>query len=308
MLDYDRSNWWGTCFSWRGTILPHVLGMVGLLTGFCLVLYLIDELVLQRPPLNTALPRVDSVGHSVLGVALSMLIVFRTNSSNNRFWEARTLWGAVVNAARNLVRLGATAAPPADDLARLVTAYVLLVKEQLRDNSDLSEVRNLLPGRLLERLAGVSNHAQVLAGFLTEWVLARQAEGRLDPLMAQRMETLIGALVDNQGGCERIHRTPLPFVYAALIKQILFVYLVTLPFVLVPAIKYMAPMIMAVVSLGMLGIEEAGVEVEDPFGPEANHLPLDRICAMIGRDVSDLTAREAENLAVTATRKPSHSP
>lgn len=304
MIDYDRSNWWRTCFSWRGTILPHILGMVGLLTGLTLALYVIDEF-LHRAEMS--LPKVDAVGHSVLGVALSMLIVFRTNSSNNRFWEARTLWGSLVNTARNLVRLGAVAAPPAEDLARLVTAYVLLLKEQLRDNNDLGEIRNLLPGRMLERLTGVSNAAQVLATFMTEWVVSRQAEGRLEPLLAQRMETLIGTLIDNQGGCERIHRTPLPFVYAALIKQILFVYLVTLPFVLVPTIKYMAPMIMAVVSLGMLGIEDAGVEVEDPFGSEANHLPLERLCATIGRDVNDLAASERGDDAMTASRKPTRT-
>lgn len=305
MIEYDRSSWWRNTFAWRGTILPHILGLVGLLTGFCLALYLVDELVLKP---QASLPKVDALGHSVLGVALSMLIVFRTNSSNNRYWEARTLWGSLVNTARNLVRLGAVAAPPAEDLARLVTAYVLLLKEQLRDNRDLSEVRNLLPGRVLERITGVNNAAQMLATFMTEWVVSRQAEGRLEPLLAQRMETLIGSLVDSQGGCERIHRTPLPFVYSALIKQILFVYLVTLPFVLVPTIGFMAPMIMAVVSLGMLGIEEAGVEVEDPFGLEANHLPLDGICAMIGRDVNDLTTSEPADFAISGSRKPGHSP
>lgn len=305
MRDYDRSSWWRNTFSWRGTILPHVLGLVGLLTGFCLALYLVDRLVLK--PEKMSLPKVDALGHSVLGVALSMLIVFRTNSSNNRFWEARTFWGALVNSSRNLVRLGAVASPPAQDLARLVTAYVLLVKEQLRDNRDFPEVRNLLPGRLLERLTGVNNAASVLATFMTEWVVSRQADGRLEPLLAQRMETLIGSLLDSQGGCERIHRTPLPFVYAALIKQILFVYLVTLPFVLVPTIEFMAPMIMAVVSLGMLGIEEAGVEVEDPFGLESNHLPLDQICAMIGRDVTDLTTSEPADVTLSSSHKPSHS-
>jgi len=302
MIDYDRMSWWHNCFAWKGTVLPRVLGLVGLLTGFCLALYLLDHFLLHR--YGFPLPRLDAVGHTVLGVALSMLIVFRTNSSNNRFWEARSHWGMLVNTTRNLVRLGAVAAPPADDLARMVTAYVVLLKEQLRDNRELTSVRHLLSGRVLDRLAAVNNPAQVLAGFMTEWVLARQAENRLDPLMAQRMEILIDILVDNQGGCEKIHRTPLPFVYAALIKQILFVYLISLPFVLVPMISFMAPMIVAVVSLGMLGIEEAGVEVEDPFGLEPNHLPLDQICAMIARDLADLTAGERTDAAILSARSP----
>jgi putative membrane protein len=288
VIDYDRTSWWQTCLSWRGTVLPHVLGRVGLLTGFCLALYLLDETILR--PAGKPLPGLDATGHTVLGVALSMLIVFRTNSAYGRFWEARSHWGMIVNTSRNLVRMGATWAAPADDLARLVTAYVLLLKEQLRDQVDLAGIRQLVPGRVLERLAKASNPAQVLAGFLSEWIAARMTAGRLDPILAARMETLVGILVDSQGGCEKIRRTPPPFVYAALIKQVLFIYLATLPFVLVERMHFMAPLVVMGVSLGMMGIEEAGVEIEDPFGVDPNHLALEQICATIGRDVADLTA------------------
>lgn len=288
MIHYDRTSWWKTCFAWRGTVLPHILDRVGLLTAFCLALFLLNAYAL---PADRSLPKLDSLGHSVLGVALSMLIVFRTNSSNNRYWEARSHWGVFVNTTRNLARMGAAYTPPADDLARLLTAYVILVREQLRENRDLSLIRNLVPGRVMGRLEGAQNRASVLAGVMSEWVASRLKEGRVDPILAEKMEALICVLVDNQGGCEKIHKTPLPFVYAALIKQILFIYLGTLPFVLVPVMGAVAPLVVAGVSLGMLGIEDAGVEIEDPFGLDLNHLPLDAICEMIHRDVEDL-ARE----------------
>lgn len=286
MINYNRIDWWRTCFAWTGTVLPHVLGRVGLLTGFCLLLYLFDVQFLR--PAGQPLQPLDPLGHTILGVSLSMLIVFRTNSSNNRFWEARSHWGAIINHTRNLVRMGAVYAPPADDLARLVAAYVLLVKEQLRDGRDLTTVRNLVSGRILTRLERANNPASVLAASMSEWIVRRVAEGRLEPILAERMEALVCNLVDQQGGCEKIHRTPLPFVYAALIKQVLFVYLASLPFVLVPKLDFMAPLVVMGVSLGMLGIEEAGVEIEDPFGLDANHLPLDTICTMIARDDDDL--------------------
>jgi putative membrane protein len=286
VIDYDRTSWWGTCLAWRGTVLPHVLGRVGLLTGLCLALYLFDELVLR--PAGHPLPALDPLGHSVLGVALGLLIVFRTNSANNRFWEARSHWGMLVNASRNLVRAAAAQAGPADDLARLVTAYVLLVKDQLRGAADLAAVRDLLPGRVLDRLEKANNPAQVLAGALSEWVAGRQREGRLSDPMAAYLEALIGTLVDNQGGCEKILRTPLPFAYVVLIKQVLLIYLATLPLVLVPRMDFMAPLVVMGVSLGMLSIEEAGVEIEAPFGLDDNHLPLDQICATIARDMQDL--------------------
>ncbi|MFO0846242.1 MAG: bestrophin family ion channel [Gemmataceae bacterium] len=287
MIDYDRNNWWRTCFAWRGTVLPHVLDRVGLLTAFCLLFYVLNEHVLDK---HSRLNEFDPLGHSVLGVALSMLIVFRTNSANSRFWEARSHWGMVVNCSRNLIRMGATYAGPAEDLARLVSAYVLLVREQLRDNFDTTPIRHLVPGRVMARLEGVKNPAHILAGFMSEWVATRLAEGRLSAILAARMEELIGLLVDNQGACEKIHKTPLPFVYAALIKQVLLFYLATLPFVLVPKMHFLAPLVVAGVSLGMLGIEEAGVEIEDPFRLDPNHLPLDAICEMIRRDADDMAA------------------
>lgn len=288
MIDYDRAAWWRNCFAWRGTVLLHVLDRVGLLTGFCLVLYFIDEYVLK--PNGVALPGLDPLGHNVLGVALSMLIVFRTNSSNNRFWEARSHWGMFVNTSRNLVRMASAYGPPSEELARIVAAYVFLVKEQLRDHCDLAAIRNLIPGRIMVRLESVKNPAQVLALSMSDWIQRRVAEGRVPPVVATKMEELVCILIDNQGGCEKIHRTPLPFVYAALIKQVLFLYLATLPFVLVPKMTFMAPLVVAGVSLGMLGIEEAGVEIEDPFGLDLNHLPLDQICEMIRRDVEDLAS------------------
>ena len=106
------------------------------------------------------------------------------------------------------------------------------------------------------------------------------------------MDQILSTMVDNQGGCERIQRTPLPFVYAALIKQILLLYLVSLPLVLVNKMGFAAPIVVAVVSFGMPGIEEAGIEIEDPFDTDPNSLPLEQFCATIARDTAMLCGGE----------------
>jgi putative membrane protein len=143
---------------------------------------------------------------------------------------------------------------------------------------------------VLGRLDRANNPASVLARSLSEWVAARQAEGRLDGIQATRLESLVGALVDAQGGCEKIQRTPVAFVSAALIKQVLLLYLYTLPFVLVPKLQFVGPLVVAGVALGMLGIKQAGVEIEDRFGLEPTNLPLEQICANIGRDTAELAS------------------
>src|SRR5262249_55822858 len=158
-------SWWRTCFSFRGTVLPHVLPRVGLLTAYCLLLVPLYERFSTEKT-----PGLDPLGHTILGVALSMLIVFRTNSAHTRFWEARSHWGAIVNASRSLVRMAAGFAAPADELAMMTSAYVIMLKEQLRDNRDPACVRHLVPGRILRRMAKANNPAQMLAYFMTEWI------------------------------------------------------------------------------------------------------------------------------------------
>jgi putative membrane protein len=294
LIEYDRTSWWRTCFAIHGTALPHVLGRVGFLTGFCLLLCFLDEFVLRS--VGSPLPALDQLGHTVLGVSLGMFIVFRTNTSYARFWEARSHWGMLVNTSRNLARAGAVYAGSAGELSRLITAYVIAVKEYLRGLNDLSELRQLVPGRILTAASAASNPPALLARSISEWIASRLAERRLDAMQAARLEGLVATLTDAQGGCEKILRTPMPFVYAALIKQVLLLYLASLPFVLVAKMGFAAPIAVAVVALGMLGIEEAGVEIEDPFGTGPNHLPLDRICETIARDVAALVAEPNEKL------------
>jgi ion channel-forming bestrophin family protein len=296
MIEYKSKNWWGTTCAFYGTVLPNVLGRVGMLTAFCLLLCVLDDYVLKK--YGYPLPSLDQLGHTVLGVAMSMLIVFRTNSSNNRYWDGRAMWGALVNGSRNLARLAASYAPPADDLAGLITAYATSVRETLRGSLDVKAIANLVPGRLARRAAAAPNPPTVLAAGISEWIHSRRADGQIDSYQALAMEQVLNNMVDAQGGCERIQKTPLPFVYASLIRQLLFIYLGSLPFVLVGRMGYAAPLVVAVVSFGMFGIEEAGVEIERPFGTDPNCLPLEQICATIARDTVTLcTSAEPHNVA-----------
>ena len=93
------------------------------------------------PSFAEALRPFKPLGHTLIGVALGLLIVFRNNCSYDRYWEGRKLWGGIVNTSRNLVRGAATFGGDARDLANLVTAYALALKQHLRGNKDISEVK-----------------------------------------------------------------------------------------------------------------------------------------------------------------------
>ena len=284
MIRYDRVNWWQTAMRFNGTVLPVVLARVGLLTGFSLTLCLLEKYLLEE--IGYPLPALDQLGHSVMGVALSMLIVFRTNSSNSRYWEGRAAWGGIVNASRNLARIAHTNAKPAEYVGALLTAYAVSIREHLRGSRDLDGLAKIIPADLVEQMKIANNPPSVLAVALSDWINIQLQSGRIDSRQAMELEKSLCSLVDHQGACERIAGTPLPFIYAALIKQILFLYLASLPFVLIAKMGFAAPIVVAVVSFGMLGIEEAGIEIENPFEPGPNGLPVEQICSTIALDTT----------------------
>jgi putative membrane protein len=276
MVPYDPKLWWRLVFSLSGTVLPAIVVRVVLFAGLTAVLWMASW--------YWKLPVPDPLAHQIGGVVLGLMIVLRTNSSYDRYWEGRKIWGGIVNSSRNLVRAAATFAGNASDLARLAAAFPLALMRHLRSNRDLAAIQSLVPAEVYDRACKAASPPQVITSALGDWVRRRQQEGKLDSILARHLDSKIMDLVDYQGACERILKTPIPFTYAVHIKHLLLLYLLTLPVVLVPRMDWLAIPAVILISFGLLGIEEAGIEIEDPFGDDPNDLPLEDICAVITRD------------------------
>jgi putative membrane protein len=277
MISYDRRRWWPILFAVRGTVLPRVYRRLLFYTALTAGLWALHGYI-------NKLPNIDSLGHALVGVAMGLMIVFRTNSSYDRFWEGRKLWGNLVTAARNLVRGEAAYRGKAAGLANLATAYALALKQRLRGSRDLSEIKGLVSPEVYEQVVASPNPPSTLAYYLSLWIQQAQAAKELDGPVARSLEGCVCTMVECEGGCERIVRTPIPLEYAAHIKQLLMLYLLTLPFILVPKMDWAAIPAVAGITFGLLGIEEAGVAIEDPFGDDPNDLPLEELCGQIAED------------------------
>jgi putative membrane protein len=114
------------------------------------------------------------------------------------------------------------------------------------------------------------------------------------------MIQLLHQMVDVIGICERILRTPIPLAYSIHLKQLLMIYSLSLPFQMVDQLEWMTGPIVALISFTLLGIEEIGIQIEDPFGHDPNDLPLDAICNTMQRNIEDLIAIsfDANHLAI----------
>jgi putative membrane protein len=219
------------------------------------------------------------------------------NASNIRYWEGRTMWGNIINASRNLVRIGVEHGDRGADLADLVSGYAITVRRALQGHMDTEETEPFLTETLRRRAARFGNPPTAVAAAITEWIADNRRSGKIEAQVLRQMEDQLSKLVDAQGGCERIRKTPLPFVYVVMIKQLILVYLATLPIAVCNHCGWWAPALVAIVSLGLFGMEEASVEVEDPFGTGENCLDMVTYTLTIARDAGQLAAGKAGGMS-----------
>lgn len=275
MIEYDAKGWIQILFKVHGSVMPKMAGRVLFCAGLGA-----GAAYLYNQNHNHFL---EPIAHTMIGVALGLLLVFRTNASYDRYWEGRKLLGSMVNRCRDLVRQIAAFLPGAEHAAErqhlrnLVVAWYRLMAQTLRSEDDLSKLTSVLTDQEREALAGSKARSQVVLTWITSKLSKHAQQGRLTQQQLQLADGNITALMDNIGGCERIVRTPVPFAYAQHIKLFSTVFCMTAPFAMSKALGWYTPIAAALLCFALMGIDEIGVEIEDPFGYDANDLPVDGI-------------------------------
>ena len=293
MIEYDRNDWVGSVFSVRGTALRYAASRVLVLTLFAAAVQGVYETgVLLGWPHMKMLFSLEPAEHAVLGSLLGFLIVFRMNASNNRYWEGRSLWAQILNAARNLVRVGVEYSDEGSDLADLVSGYAICLRRSLQGNLDTEETESFLSEPVRRQANRFGNPPTAIASAISEWIGRNWREGKFDSSVMRQMEDQLSKMVDAQGGCEKIRKTPLPFVYVVMIKQLILIYLLTLPIAVASHCGWWSPVLVCIVAVGLLGMEEASVEIEDPFGTGENCLDMTNFTITIARDTGQIAARK----------------
>lgn len=288
MINYDPHDWTRHLFDIEGSLVHEIIGRV---TACVLWAACVTLLQVYGPAWFDHFTFPET-GHALIGASLGLLLVFRTNSSYDRFWEGRKLWGSIVNTTRNLSRQASTwlAKEPgvANETIRWTIAFPYATMSRLRGKKDLGPVESDLPASKA-RDAMQSGHVPLaVLRQITELVLESRNRSLIDSHQLQSMDQSIQLLADHCGGCERIHSTPMPFAYTVHLRRALMVYCFTLPFALVEKFGLVTIPVTLVVAYILFGIEEIGVEIEDPFGDDVNDLPLEKICQGIEQNLREL--------------------
>jgi putative membrane protein len=242
------------------------------------------------------LPHIDWGAESTVlnGLVLSFLIAFRNNHAYDRWWEARKLWGQLINENRNLclkVRtlVGVGAADRAE-IGRLLIAFAEALKDHLRTRHGTDEPR---PGAE-EKSTGVHKPSSI-AGAILDTVVRWQREGHIDGWGLLWLDGQIKALMDICGACERIRNTPLSSSYRALLRHGIALYLAIAPFYLIEDTGLAGFPMFELAAYFLMGIELVAEEIEEPFGAGGDNLPLERYCATIAASVNEIFATASES-------------
>jgi ion channel-forming bestrophin family protein len=289
-------TWFRIALQLRGSVIPAVMPKVLFCGAFGVLISLLAHWNYVTPW--------TSLGNVIPSIVLGLLLVFRTNTAYERFWEGRKAWGTLVNTVRNLTRriwifveeetqsgdgLSSHRTHKAKVTAlRAIVAFAVAMKLHLRRESDHKELKDLLSDRQCKVLQQAPNPPLQIAFWIESFLLQQQQQSRVDLYQITTLNALLDNMVDALGACERILKTPMPLAYAIHLKQLLLIYCLLLPMQMVGELNFLTGPIVALVAFTLFGIEEIGIEIENPFGQDFNDLPLDDICQSLHQYVEHL--------------------
>ncbi len=287
MIVYKSTDWWEALRHLNSSTIIRLLLRRVLLVGLYATAVTAGAVYFRL--LNFT---VDREFFSFLGILLSLLLAFRTNTAYDRFYEGRRLWGHLTNNCRNLAVL-LHARLPADEhahrahLAALLANFPMALDGHLRKEVRFHKLEDDGQG-LVERLRSTDHVPLRIATLLQEFYERLLREDLILPAHLITIQRHHEALMDVAGACERIQKTPIPFSYSYFIKAFISVFILTMPFNLLDTYEFLTIPITMFGAYALLGVEMISDEIEDPFGKDSNDLPLTQMANRIRTNVHEV--------------------
>lgn len=291
MITYNPKDWFTFIFRFHKadtlrTLTPLMLGIC-VYSGLIAVL----EMEVFRLSQSNYLKNV-SIMNTLLSFVISMLLVFRTNTAYDRWWEGRKLWGALVNNSRNLAIKMNAILDPADEgnrafFRRVIPMYASVLSRHLgAESTRLALDEKEHPE--LDQLDTAKHVPNQVAALLLQRVNRLYQEGIIKGDQLITLNAELQSFTDVCGACERIKNTPIPFSYSVFLKKFIFFYVMTLPLSFVFSLGYITIPVVAFIFYVLASLELIAEEIEDPFGDDANDLPTQRIALNIKKHVQEI--------------------
>ena len=287
MRAYNTKNFLKILVSLHKTDTLKILFPTILLVGiYCYGVYYLEVEYLH---LNSK-SSISNIGmiHSLLGFVLSLLLVFRTNTAYDRWWEGRKLWGKLVNDSRNFVIKINSILPENDVKNRTqIAKYLRFFPHFLASHLSKESTRLVLDEDFSDLQKELQHHPPAeLVFLLTKKLYQLKKENKISDTEMLFLDTQLSGFLDVCGGCERIKNTPIPYSYSSFIKKFIIFYVMALPVANVVNLGgFMIPITMFVYYV-LLSLELIAEEIEDPFNNDENDIPMEAISQNIERSIN----------------------
>ncbi len=228
-----------------------------------------------------------TIMHGMLGFVISLLLVFRTNTAYDRWWEGRKLWGALVNNSRNLALKLAAILKDEEDVAffrNLIPNYAFVLNLHLKNEATSQQLNENLVIDLDQEKHRPNQIAKLMFERINSLYIDKKITG--DQLIILNEE--LKSFTDICGACERIKNTPIPYSYSAFLKKFIFFYVMTLPFGYSFSLGYYVVPVVVFIFYVLASLELIAEEIEEPFGTDENDLPTEIISENIKQHVNEL--------------------
>ena len=231
---------------------------------------------------------------SLFGSALALFVGVSVNAAYGRWWEARGLWGLMINASRNVARQALTfcdeTVPNARvglgrEIARAQIAYVNVLRASLRGQPTPVEAETYLAPEWAASLETMVNKQNAILTDIGRLAAEAHRLGMLDPYARVRIDTTLVDIANSQGGMERIKNTPLPSQYRFFPSVFAKIFCVILPFAVVQDLGIYTPIGSALVGLMFLMAVEIGLDLMDPFADTIYDVPMTSMCRTVEIDL-----------------------
>ena len=285
MVKYNPKDWFSLIFEFHKSDTLRKLIYILLIYGVYASLIVFFER--YNPTFKSTIEI-----HSLLGFVLGLLLVFRTNTAYDRWWEARKLLGALVNTSRNLALKVNSFLPENEGnkktlFAQQISNYCYSMKNHLRDQRKIEELE--LGDDLTEKELHSINHIpNYIAQKIYTYTKDMYEKKYVTDNIYLTLDEQVKQFTDIVGGCERIKKTPIPYSYNLFLKKFIFVYTMTLPLGLATRFDYWSIPLSIFVLYILCSLEILAAEIEDPFGKDVNDLPFDELQDKIEGNIDEI--------------------
>ncbi|MBC7936889.1 MAG: bestrophin family protein [Rhizobacter sp.] len=293
MVSYNPKDWFSYTFKFhKGDTFRRLwLMLVGIGVFSGIIAWL--ELEIWNLSATNLVKNIPMM-HSLLGFAISMILVFRTNTAYDRWWEGRKLWGSLTNNSRNLALKLATILPDPEDSQRsffrkIIPSFAEALHAHLRrENTRLALADDDEHGHLVQHVDVEKHVPNQIALVIYQHVYDLHKEKIITGEQLLFLNNELMSFTEICGACERIKNTPIPFSYSVFIKKFIFIYIISLPFGYVFSLGYWVIPVVMFIFYVLASLELIAEEIEDPFGGDENDVPTEKIASNIKKNVEEI--------------------